>query len=130
MRYARLNDYIDKCRHTPFAWGLHDCVTFILGAIDAQRGVQTGIEKYITWKSEEESDALLKLYGDTLADVMQNVCGGIGVVEVDKAFAQKGDIVIYIGIAGQTCGVCIGNKIAVPGTLGLIYLPMKNIEML
>ncbi len=31
-----LSEYIDECRDRPFAWGKHDCLTFVAKAVKAQ----------------------------------------------------------------------------------------------
>lgn len=127
--YERLYKFIEDREKIPFEWGKQDCVNFAIRAIEAFKGV-SGVSKYCTWRSEYEAMKILKVYGDTLLEAVRNLSSGIGLKEKDKALINRGDIVVYQGINGHTCGVCIGDKIVCPGTFGLIYLPIKNIEIL
>jgi hypothetical protein len=48
----RLAQYFDDIRHEPFEWGLHDCLKFADGAIEAQTGELIFTDWYGRYKTE------------------------------------------------------------------------------
>lgn len=107
---ARLAAYLDPLRLRPFAWGSHDCCTFVAGAVVAMTTVDPMAEfrgRYTTARGSVR--ALRKLGAGTLAGTLDRKFEA-----VDAALAQRGDIVM----SGGLLGICFGPFLIAVGREG------------
>jgi len=108
----RLNDYLEGVRHTPFAWGSHDCLRFVLGAVEAQTGRAYALPVY----ADPAGAARAARGRDILA-------------ELDQAFRRcahvppPGSIVAVKerGPLGYRLGVVVSDRAAFVSPSGLIF---------
>lgn len=129
-----LNAYLRSVKDKPFTWGLHDCLTFTNDAwqnmyghgwADEWIGSYMQGNKLIT-KSELRKE-LWRLHGaDTLEGAIDTrwvrVDGvpPLGALVTTKK-ARK-------WITGVAMGVCTGTKAAFLDKVGVIYLPLDDID--
>lgn len=113
----RLAEYVEAAREVPFAWGLHDCGTFAVGAIEAVTGTRHQIPLAVSAAAYAH---MLRDHG-TLHDMTTAMLG----TPIPCAYARRGDIVM-IAIDGREClAVCLGASAAAPGDAGLLMVPMR-----
>jgi hypothetical protein len=91
-RPERLAALIEARRHTPFAWGTHDCCLFAADAVLATTGADPAAEWRGRYDSEAEALELLGARGleGTVADAM----AAFGAPECPVLAAQRGDVVL------------------------------------
>lgn len=97
---ADLSAFLFDCSNTPFEWGKLDCALFAASAALLQCGTdpaQTYRGRYKTERGAKQ--ALTRQHGSLEAAF--DAC----FKRVDPAFAQRGDIVLFEGDYGKTCGV-------------------------
>ena len=104
--------FITKNRFVPFAWGSWDCCKFSNAVIKAMTGEDL-IPKELSWENEEEAMRSIKEYGKTLSKSIEKACKTKGVQKVDKAFMQKGDLVVYKE-ESELVGISDGFKVLTP----------------
>jgi len=120
----RLAAYIAERRNAPFVWGVHDCVTFANGAVEAVTGVnllrEHGVPAYST---REEAYALIGANGMSFTDIARST-----LVMTSCKRAMRGDVVLgpFSKEYGNTYGVVIGASVACPGQFRLGFLPLSN----
>ncbi len=85
------------------------------------------IPKELSWKNEKEAMKSIKKYGGTLAKSIAKACKIKGVVEIDKAYMQKGDLVVYKE-ESELVGITDGCKVITPTDGGLAI--KQNVEIL
>jgi len=106
------DQFITKNRFKPFKWGSWDCCKFSNACIKAITGEDL-IPKELKWKNEAEAMRSIKEYGKTLAKSIAKACKEKGVMQVDKAFMQKGDLVVYKE-ESELVGISDGVKVLTP----------------
>ena len=125
----RLNDWEQRLDQAiragalrPFAWGEHDCATFVRECVLAVRGVDIG-----TWgRYRTERGALRVIAGKTgrIATVADQILCDAGCRPVMPHRAGRGDIVLFgASIAfGGILGVVdlTGRRVVAPGPDGLL----------
>ena len=107
-----LDEFLAKNRFKPFKWGSWDCCKFSNACIKAMTG-QDLIPKELAWKNEEEAMRSIKEYGKTLSKSIEKACKSKGVMQVEKAFMQKGDLVVYKE-ESELVGISDGFKVLSP----------------
>lgn len=119
----RLAAYLESARHTPFAWGSHDCGTFAGGCVLALTGANP-LRALGTWRSQLAAARVIQRHGGLPALVAQLLPP-----RASAAFGQRGDVVC-VDLAGQpTLGVLAGNGLwAAPGPDGLIWRPAAEVQ--
>jgi hypothetical protein len=108
----RLSEYLEAVRHAPFAWGSHDCLGFVLGAVEAQTGKVYDIPAY----SDPASAARVARGRNLLA-------------ELDTAFRRcahvppPGSIVAVEerGPLGYRLGIAVSDRAAFVSPSGLVF---------
>lgn len=109
---------IDAARSRPFAWGMHDCVTWAFTVAFALRG-EPGPEWAGTYRTEIGAKRKLRRHGLELQDLGAAVLGR----PLDGPLtAWRGDLTFVEG----AYGVCIGQDIAVVGLTGLELRPLSS----
>ena len=119
------DDFITKNRFVPFAWGSWDCCKFSNAVIKAMTGEDL-IPKELKWKNEEEAMKSIEKYGKTLSKSIEKACKTKGVQKVDKAFMQKGDLVVYKE-ESELVGISDGFKVLTPSDEMVIAKQNVNI---
>lgn len=101
----RLGAYLRDCRGVPFAWGRHDCCTFVGGAVLAM----TGVDHIAAFRGRYRTArgavrALRRIGRGTLA---RTVTAKAKPVKV--SLAQRGDIVLVDdGHGGEAVAIVLG----------------------
>lgn len=106
------DNFITKNRFKGFKWGSWDCCKFSNACIKAMTGEDL-IPKELKWKNEEEAMRSIKEYGKTLSKSIEKACKSKGVQKIDKAFMQKGDLVVYKE-ESELVGISDGFKVLTP----------------
>ena len=119
------DDFITKNRFVPFAWGSWDCCKFANAVIKEMTGEDL-IPKELKWKNEEEAMKSIEKYGKTLSKSIEKACKTKGVQKVDKAFMQKGDLVVYKE-ESELVGISDGFKVLTPSDEMVIAKQNVNI---
>lgn len=104
--------FILKNRFKPFKWGSWDCCKFSNACIKSMTGEDL-IPKELKWKNESEAMISIKEYGKTLSKSIEKACKLKGVQKVNKAFMQKGDLVVYKE-ESELVGMSDGVKVLTP----------------
>ena len=107
-----LDNFIAKNRFKPFKWGSWDCCKFANACIKAMTGEDL-IPKELKWKNEEQAMRSIKEYGKTLSKSIEKACKSKGVMQVEKEFMQKGDLVVYKEET-ELAGISDGFKVLTP----------------
>ena len=108
----KFDDFITKNRFRGFKWGLWDCCKFSNACIKSMTGEDL-IPKELKWKNESEAMISIKEYGKTLAKSIEKACKAKGVQKINKAFMQKGDLVVYKE-ESELVGMSDGVKVLTP----------------
>lgn len=106
------DEFLAKNRFKPFKWGSWDCCKFSNACIKAMTGEDL-IPKELKWKNEAEAMKSIKEYGKTLSKSIEKACKAKGVQKIDKAFMQKGDLVVYKE-ESELVGMSDGFKVLSP----------------
>ena len=110
---------IERYRHTPFAWGVHDCALFSANVTLACTGKDYAAPFRERYHTKTGAYKALKPYGG-LAGVLCTLFQDIPV-----AFAGRGDVVLKDGCLG----VCLGRNAAfVTEAHGLTFYPTLSAE--
>ena len=106
-------------------WGEWDCCLFSNSLIQKITGEDL-IPKTLTWKDEASAKKSIKKYGGTLLKSIEKACVNKGVLEVDKMFVTKGDLVVYKEKTNLV-GICDGMNVLSPSTDGIEVKPTELI---
>lgn len=125
-----LNAYLKSVRRNKFVWGQHDCLTFTNGAFRAMHGVgwaEDWLGRYMDGKRVLRLRELRSEFGytefyDAVDARLQRVnhVPPLGALVTTKK-ARKWAI-------GAAMGVCTGTKAAFLDEVGVIYLPLYDID--
>lgn len=118
---ARLNAAIEAARGRPFSWGAHDCALFAADVVMMLTGIDYGAAFRGRYASARGAATVIAQAGG-LEAIATRALGD----PVDPVLAQRGDVALIkaAGVAAQpSLGICVGDRIAVPGLLGLVFLP-------
>ena len=122
-RYNLLTDHIENSRLLPFEWGKNDCVTFALRYVEKLIDKDL-VDRFCIWKSEEEAEKKIKVFGKDLIEATTNCADGLGLRKKDVRFLKRTDILVIDGINGQTIAICVGDKLIAPGPVGIVFMPI------
>ena len=86
--HQALTDYINASLGLPFEWGVRDCVTYAIGAIEAMLGRETDKPEF-AYGTREEAIEFAKAWSLETGMVAQ-----LGAYAVPRNFQQPGDIAI------------------------------------
>lgn len=120
---ASLTDMIETYRWLPFEWGKNDCFTFAVKCEHAICGKTRFPELY--------SAKYTNQFGSMRAFMREGYYGMIDCLhqrldEIDMAVAKRGDWAAVGTTHGLAIGVVTGDKIAVTGEHGLVFLPYSS----
>jgi hypothetical protein len=116
---TNLYDAIERFRHTPFAWGEHDCALFAANVLLAYTGEDFATVFRGRYKSKSGAYRVLKPYG--------GLSGYITSIFKPKPIkmAQRGDLVMK----DNCVGICLGRVSAfVYEVNGLVFLPTLTMD--
>ncbi|KKC24936.1 DUF6950 family protein [Sphingomonas sp. SRS2] len=102
---TRLGAYLRECRDVPFAWGKHDCCTFVGGAVLAMTGVDHIAAFRGHYRTARGAARALRRFGrGTLVKTVTSKAKPIKV-----ALAQRGDVVLVDdGQGGEAVAIVLG----------------------
>jgi hypothetical protein len=117
-----LEVYVDRHRHTPFEWGVHDCVQFATGWVEMVREDLTPRDDLSGLMSYSSAAEAVRIMGrGSLTDLVES-WGELA--RIQPAFAQRGDLVL-VQLSDREClALCVGDHAAGPGPTGLELAPM------
>lgn len=123
----RLSDYVEHHRHTPFAWGRHDCGKWVLGVVEAMFGKPPIWAA--EWGDEQEAQRVISHFGNLRFGLSRFAqLNSWSRVDRARTMTKRGDIALVVDDDKQAClGVCVGPTIACPGTNGLEFFPICKI---
>ena len=105
-------------RDTPFEWGTQDCAMFTADMVEAMTGMDLAGEHRGRYKTALGAKRYAAKFGD----------GGLTKVldakldRVEKAFVQRGDVVLFSGDQGPTLGIYFNGGIFSAGPEGSVFL--------
>lgn len=119
----RLAALVEARRHLPFAWGAHDCCTWMADAVVAV----TGRDPAAPWRGQytTEAEAMAMLGASGLEAVVAARMVEFGAPECPVRAVQRGDAVLAVLRNEPLLGVALGPRIAVPGIDRLQWLPLS-----
>lgn len=123
----RLVAYVESRRTMPFAWGPHDCFTFVTGAIEAI----TGTALYpATWTDALSAVREIEKHGSYEA----MISSVLGPPSQNWREARRGDVVLAEAEEGtrraaiwrRPSMLCLGATLCGPGVDGLAFKPLTD----
>jgi len=113
-----LSDYVDETERTPFAYGTHDCLLWVAGAVERLTGVDHAADyrgRYASLAAGKRliGMSLLKFVGERLP-------------QIDVAKARDGDVAVVRQGREWGFGIFIGALIYLPTISGLGILPRSR----
>jgi hypothetical protein len=122
----RLNALVLRHQHTPFAWGVHDCLTWAADVALALHGTDTlhrGRPAVQPRSNARQAWRALKERGGPLG-ALGNGFITAGLPGVAVASAQVGDLLLVdTHPRWPALAVCNGDTALAPGRAGLVALP-------
>jgi hypothetical protein len=94
--------YLERVRARPHAYGRHDCMLFVAGAVKAVTGRDFGRRHRGRYAGAAEAARYLKGLGFASPEAMIDSL----LEEKPVGFAQRGDVVLVSGVPG----VCVGDS--------------------
>lgn len=125
-----LNAYLKSMRGEPFSWGRHDCLTFTNDAFRAMYGegwADDWLDRYMVDGRPMRRDELVKEFrhsdfNKAVDSRLERVSGipPLGALVTTRK-ARK-------WVTGVAMGICTGAKCAFLDKVGVIYLPLDDID--
>jgi hypothetical protein len=109
--HRALTDYINATLGLPFEWGVRDCVTYAIGALESMIGME-GEKPEFTYRTREDAMEFAKSW--RLKDGM---IAQLNAYEVPHHFHQPGDIAI-VERDGLECAHVVFDRRAYAPLLG------------
>ena len=121
-----LAEAIDVARVKPFAWGLHDCVTF---AFETRMTLTGGADMAALWRGRYSTAlgsarVMRRLGWGSLEDMGHAL---LGAPRETPLLAQRGDIVL-VG-TGLGFGICVGATAVGMAPEGLMTVPLTSCRL-
>ena len=125
----RFAAFIEERRHTPFAWGQHDCCLFACDGIVATTGLDPAA-KLFRGQYHEALGAvrLLREHGGVEA-LAARTCAEYGWPELRTVrLAQRGDLLLcdLTNHREPALGLCVGEQGAFPSADGLVFVGVEH----
>jgi hypothetical protein len=114
-----LADYLASVRDRPHAYGRHDCLLFVAGAVKAETGTDLARGHHRKYKSQAGSVRYLRSLGFRSAEAMIDSL----LPKLAPAFAHRGDVVM--GEDGIP-GLCMGDHALFVSEDGLGRAPLGH----
>jgi hypothetical protein len=121
-----LAEAIDVAHAKPFAWGLHDCVTF---AFETRMTLTGGADMAALWRGRYStalgSARVMRRLGWVSLEDMGHAL--LGAPRETPLLAQRGDIVL--AGTGLGFGICVGATAAGMAPEGLMTVPLTSCRL-
>lgn len=106
-----LSEYITRHLRVPFCWGVHDCVLFVAGWVEAATGIDqlAGLPK---WKTEHGAHRVIRSLGGLEAAMDARF------KRIHPHLAKDGDIGLY----GKSLCIFTGANLVSAGVTGLAHV--------
>jgi hypothetical protein len=116
---GRLREHVNLNRLTVYVYGVHDCVTFAMGAVLAVTGVTLlpGVELPRGWLG-----AARFLIKHDLDNVEELAIAALGILPGDPKFAMSGDLVLHEVGEEKHLAVRVGDTALMPANDGLVVV--------
>lgn len=128
---SRLAAVIKARQQDRFEWGRNDCCLFVCDCVQAIVGIDPGATFRGLYDDRETGYKFIRVQLDdpnaTVATIAARICQTMGFVEIAPALAQRGDVGLYRGAAGETLGICLGGHWAFLLETGMTYLSTAEI---
>ena len=120
----RLAETVQRHGEAAFAWGVSDCLTLAVDALEAVTGSREPLEQYLRYSTETGAARVIRSSGYT------SVEDGFAVhfEDVPPALAQRGDLGVIERDGETAAGVFTGIGFAVRGKTGLLYEPITAVK--
>ncbi|MCW3782124.1 DUF6950 family protein [Defluviimonas salinarum] len=121
-----LTQAIESARSSPFAWGVHDCASWVF---DLRRDLTGGEDVAALWRGRYQTQrgaalVMRRLGWASLEDGARTLLGApLGTVHL----AQRGDLVLSSD--GAALGICLGARAAFLGPEGLTFVPVSTCSL-
>ena len=109
-------------RDLPFAWGTHDCCTFVSDCVQAMTGTDPMDSLRLAYHSEQEANELIESHGGLL-----ELAGKAFGDRIPPGLAQVGDVGLVRTLSGPALAICNGTTwLCVRQDVGLIALDFSE----
>ncbi len=115
----RLNQYLLDMQAVEFEMGVHDCCTFIAGAISVM--MEDGMDYMSEFRGEYDSwETAAPFLDDKLIAILTSKFGD----PLPGCYGRKGDIAIY----ETSLGLVLGPRAIFLGANGLAYVKLSHLD--
>jgi hypothetical protein len=114
-RNVQLAEYVAAVEGRLFVWSQHDCCQWCAGWVALRTG-RDPREIFPQYSNESEALAIIEECGGLEGLITK----ALGPPMENKAFAQRGDIVLCDFGSGPQPGICIGVHCVAPGAKGFV----------
>lgn len=124
---TRLDQFLESRREQSFAWGSNDCCMFAADAVLAITG--TDIAARYRGQYHDAASAFALLGDRDPGDLMAEAAEELGVREVPRLFAQRGDVVLLDNGGSHALGIVglSGDEVWSAGELAMERAPVSQI---
>jgi len=122
---ARLHEHLEACRHAPFAWGSHDCITFAARGVVAAGGPDLMDCIKRPWNRRRALEFVALLGG--VAGCITALARVANMVPVANGYAMRGHLVLVDNNGQPAAGVVLGTQVAVVADPGFALRPFRSI---
>lgn len=117
-----MDAYLARTEHTPFAWGKHDCCTFVCdGATAITGGFSPMADLAGTYQSERGAYRLIRDAGG----LQHLVTERFGIPLASPLLAQRGDAVLVDQDGTELLALCLGSTWTAAGATGRVTGSME-----
>lgn len=115
-----LAEFVERRRDDPFQFGERDCCLFVCDGIEAMTGTDPGGRWRGLYQSEKGARRLIRDNGGVVG--LASLAFG---QPVPPLLAGRGDVVLVDTPGGDALALCIGDRLAAQGAIGIDYLPLS-----
>lgn len=121
-----LAEAIESARSRPFAWGVHDCASWVF---DLRRDLTGGADVAALWRGRYQTQRGAALVMRRLGwrSLEEGARALLGAPLPSVHLAQRGDILLSAD--GAALGICLGARAAFLGPEGLTFLPVSGVTL-
>lgn len=117
---------IEAARSRPFAWGTHDCASWVF---DLRRDLTGSADVAALWRGRYRTQrgAALVMRRLGWASLEEGARALLGAPLPSLRLAQRGDILLSAD--GAALGICLGARAAFLGSEGLTFVPITDCSL-
>lgn len=121
-----LAEAIEAARDRPFAWGVHDCASWVF---DLRRDLTGGADVAALWRGRYRTHrgAALVMRRLGWASLEEGARALLGAPLGSTHLAQRGDLMLSAD--GAALGICLGVRVAFLGPEGLTFVPITDCSL-